>query len=187
MMPMGITTRCWPNFNTGFSHTFEVDLQYRWSKTIDDGSNDYFIDQYPYALSYARGPADFDVTHLVKLYGLWTPQIFKGHDWKEKVLGGWQLSGIMNWHSGFPWTPLYSNTGCNVVYPNSGYCNLRPAAYLGGAGTDYSNATFQAPNGNFPKGALNYFTVPTFPASGILRPPRLDAIFCEAQITSMSI
>jgi hypothetical protein len=152
--------------NHHFAKSFQVDVQYRWSKAIDEGSNSYFIDQYPYGVSYARGPSDFDAEHNIKLYGVWTPSIFKS-GWKEKILGGWQFSGILNWHTGFPWTPVYSNTGCNVVYANSGYCDLRPAGYLGGAGTDYSNATFQQPNGNFPKGALAYFTVPTFPATGI--------------------
>ena len=150
-----------------FSRSFQIDLQYRWSHTIDEGSNDYFIDQYPYGLQYARGSADYDVRHNVKLYGVWSPRLFGGHGWAEKILGGWQITGIMNWHTGFPWTPLYSNTGCNVVYPNSGYCNLRPANYFGGAGTDYSNSTLMRPSGNFPNGALAYFAVPTFPAAGI--------------------
>jgi hypothetical protein len=54
-----------------------------------------------------------------------------------------------------------------VVYANSGYCNLRPAYSTGGFGTSYSNSTFEQPNGNFSNGALSYFGVPTFPASGI--------------------
>src|SRR5262249_50192793 len=62
---------------------------------------------------------------------------------------------------------LYCNTGNNVVYPNSGFGCLRPAAYSGGAGENYSNSTFIRPSGNFPKGALAYFTVPTWPATGI--------------------
>ncbi|HMF76645.1 MAG TPA: TonB-dependent receptor [Bryobacteraceae bacterium] len=150
-----------------FARSFQLDLQYRWSHTIDDGSNDYYIGEYPYGNQYRRGSADFDVRHNVKLYGVWSPRIFKGNDWKEKILGNWQISGIINAHTGFPLTPLYSNTSCNLVYPNSGYCNLRPASYLGGAGTNYSNSTFQQFNGNFPNGALSYFTVPTFPVTGI--------------------
>jgi hypothetical protein len=150
-----------------FSQTFEIDAQYRWAKVIDEGSNGYFIDQYPFNRAAARGPADFDVTHNVKLWGLWGPKIANGQGFLGKVVGGWQLSGVLNWHSGFPWTPLYTNTGCNVVYANSGYCNLRPAAYLGGAGTNYSNSTFQQPNGNFPNGALASFSVPSFPTTGI--------------------
>lgn len=150
-----------------FAKSFQIDAQYRWSRTIDEGSNDYFIGEYPYGLQYLRGLADFDVRHLFKVYGEYSPRFFKDNSWKEKIFGGWQVTGIFNYHTGFPWTPLYSNTSCNVVYANSGYCNLRPSTYLGGAGTDYSNDTFQKSNGNFPNGALTYFTVPTFPTSGI--------------------
>lgn len=149
-----------------FSSQFQIDAQYRWSHTIDEGSNSYYIDDYPYGLSYARGSADFDVRNNVKLYGLWTPQLFKGHSWLSKIAGGWQISGILNWHTGFPWTPTYANYGCNIVYPSSGYCTLRPAGYLGGAGTDYSNSAFMsAPSSNFSKGALAYFVVPTYTAA----------------------
>lgn len=89
----------------------------------------------------------------------------------EKIAGGWTLTSILDARSGFPWTPTYSNTGCNVVYANSGFCSLRPAAYLGGASQDYSNAVFERPNGDFPNGALSYFTVPAWPATGIPAPP----------------
>jgi len=151
-----------------FAHNFQLDLQYRWSHTIDDGSNDYYLGEYPYGLQYLKGDADFDVRHNIKLYGLYTPHIFGGHGWAEKILGGWQLSGILNWHTGYPWTPVYGNYGCNIVYSNSGYCNLRPQNYLGGMGGDYSNSTFMKPNGNFPNGALAYFTIPNYvQASGI--------------------
>lgn len=154
-----------------FSHSFQLDIQYRWSHAIDDGSNDYYIGEYPYSLSYLKGSADFDVRQLGKVYGVWTPTAFKSNGWKNKVLGGWQISGILNWHTGFPWTPLYGNTSCSVVYASSGYCNLRPASAVGVYGTSYSNSTFQQPNGNFPNGALSYFTVPTFPTVGIPPPP----------------
>src|SRR6266699_110072 len=59
--------------------------------------------------------------------------------WLEKIAGGWELSWILNSHSGFPWTPQYGNTGCNLIYQGSGYCALRPGKYSGAAGTDYSN------------------------------------------------
>ncbi|MBV8828710.1 MAG: TonB-dependent receptor [Acidobacteriaceae bacterium] len=163
-----------------FAHNFQMDFQYRWAHAIDVGSNDYYIGYYPYGLQYLRGSADYDVRHLFKLYGVYSPTLFaNGHGWKSMVFGGWQVSGIFNYHTGFPWTPRYANTGCNVVYQGSGYCNLYPAGYSGGAGTDYSNSTFEKPNGNFPNGALAYFTVPTFqtatfPASG--GPPPVPSV-----------
>jgi hypothetical protein len=151
-----------------FSSQFTIDFQYRYSRNTDQGSQDYYIDHYPWDINYANGPSDFDVTHNFKLWGVYSPTIFRGRrNWLEKVAGGWTLSGIFNANSGFPWTPTYSNTGNNVVYPNSGFGTLRPAAYLGGAGEDFGNDTFQRPNGNFPNGALAYFTVPTWPSTGI--------------------
>ncbi|HXN24633.1 MAG TPA: TonB-dependent receptor [Candidatus Dormibacteraeota bacterium] len=158
-----------------FSNTFTIDFQYRLSRTTDQGSQDYYTDLYPFDLNTWNGPSDNDVTHNYKLWGVWSPTIFKGsHSWLEMVAGGWTLSGILNTHSGFPWTPTY-NTRVDLVYPNSGYRNLRPGQYLGGAGSEYSNATFQRPNGNFPNGALAYFTLPAFsttaipPAAGVGR------------------
>ncbi len=162
-----------------FAQNFQLDFQYRWAHAIDDGSNDYFIGNYPYGLQYLKGSSDYDVRNLFKLYGTYSPTFFQNGHWMQKLFGGWQISGIFNYHTGFPWTPQYENTGCNVVYGSSGYCDLYPASYLGGAGTNYSNSTFEKPNGNFPNGALAYFTVPTFqtatfPASG--GPPPVPSV-----------
>ncbi len=151
-----------------FAKNFEIDAQYRFSRNTDEGSQDYFQDNYPWNLAHAKGPSDFDVTHNFKLYGVLSPRFsLGGQSWVDKLVGGWTISGIFNAHTGFPWTPQYCNTNGNVVYPNSGFGCLYPAAYSGGAGTDYSNGTFEKPNGNFPKGALSYFTVPTWPTYGI--------------------
>jgi len=151
-----------------FASTFEIDAQYRYSSSTDEGSQDYYSDNYPWDLSHAHGPSDFDVTNNFKLWGIWNPKLFTtGSHLLNSVLGGWTISAIFNAHSGFPFTPQYCNTNGNVLYPNSGFGCLYPATYTGGAGSSSSNATFEAPNGNFPNGALSYFTVPTWPANGI--------------------
>src|SRR5258708_23999567 len=154
-----------------FSNSFTVDFQYQLARTTDQGSQDFSADLYPFAITASDGPADNDVTHNFKAWGVWSPTIFKGSDaWLEKIAGGWKLSGILNTHSRYPWTPTH-NTRVDLVYPNSGYRVLRPGQYLGGAGRDFSNATFMQPNGNFPNGALRYFTLPAFPATGAPPPP----------------
>jgi hypothetical protein len=157
--------------NHRFSNSFQVDFQYRWSKAIDQGSNDFFIGDFPFNLALERGPADFDVPNLFKAYGVWNPSIGSKTGWVNKVFGDWTISGILTAHSGFPWTPLYSNFGCNLVYTNSGYCDQRPAAYFGGASTNSSNDAFMPGHTNFPGGALNFFAVPTPPPTGIPAPP----------------
>ena len=133
-----------------FSNSFELSAQYRLSESLDDGSNNFATDHYQYDPSFSYAPSDYDVTHAFKVFGVWSPTIFKDSDsWAEKVLGGWTISGILNAHSGFPWTPVYNNIGCGVVYAESGSngggwnCALRPAAYLGGAGNDYSIDAFR--------------------------------------------
>ncbi|HTD97160.1 MAG TPA: hypothetical protein VK627_09525, partial [Edaphobacter sp.] len=154
-----------------FGHNFTLDGQYRWGKIMDTASQDYYIDQYPFDSRYAYGPADYDVTHNAKLYGTYSPKLFPHNRLLEGVFGGLQLSGIITYHTGFPWTPIYSNTGCNVVYVGSGYCNLRPGARIAQGSHDTSNDTFKRENGQFTNGALSYFTVPTFPTAGVPPPP----------------
>jgi len=151
-----------------FSNAFELSAQYRLAKSLDDGSNNFATDQYQYDPSAFYAPSDYDVRHALKVFGVWSPRIFKdGESWGEKLLGGWTISGILNAHSGFPWTPVYHNIGCGVVYAESGAngggwnCDLRPAAYLGGAGSDFSIDAFRRSGGNFPNGGAAYFVEPT--------------------------
>ena len=154
-----------------FSHSFLLDTQYTWSKTMDDGSQPYFEDTYNYNYHLSYGRSDNNVGQAFKIYGLWQPVFFHGNSLLEKTAGGWSLSGIFNVHSGFPWTPTYSNVpGGSLYYQGSGLSTLRPAAYKGGAGSSESSNTFKTGpgsgrtgyNNNFPKGALEYFTIPTF-------------------------
>ncbi len=150
-----------------FSQSFELTSQYRLSRSMDIGSNNFATDHYQYDPGFAWGPSDYDVTHAFKVFGVWSPTLFKDSDsWAERLLGNWTISGILNAHSGFPWTPVYNNVGCGVVYAESGSngggwnCALRPAAYLGGAGNDYGNDAFRQTGGNFPNGGAAYFTEP---------------------------
>lgn len=156
-----------------FSTSFQIDAQYRLSRLIDQGSEDYYQDAYPFDIKYSTGPADYDVTHDFRVWGVWTPTIFKGsRGWLEKIVGGWTISGMFDTHSGFPWGPTYNTrTNNNVIYPNSGLNNLPPNQYKGGATNNYSNGTFMSPNGNFPNGAPTYFALPTFSTSAIPPPP----------------
>jgi len=155
-----------------FAQTFELDAQYRYSRSMDQGSNNFATSNYVWDPTLSWGPSDFDVRHSLKLYGVWSPRIFRGnHDWLEKIAGGWTLSGILNAHTGFPWSPVFNNidgaSTCDLIFigggcSNGSTANLLPAAYLGGAGHDYSNSTFQTPGGNFPGGGSLYFTAPSY-------------------------
>lgn len=151
-----------------FGQSFELESQYRWSKGLDTGSNNYSPAQhngacscdggsYQFTMNKDYGPSDFDVTHTLKVFGVWTPTIFHGQrSVLEKVAGGWSLSGIMNLHSGFPWNPDDQSLGFDSIYQQSGAAYggggvLRPGYYLGG----FDAGNFKTPN--YPSGALSIF------------------------------
>src|SRR5260370_32403565 len=69
----------------------------------------------------------------------------------------------MTMSSGFPWTPT------SIVCQSAGagldqLCVTRPAAYLGGAGSDFSTSNFQKVGGNFQGFSTtpSQCTMPTF-------------------------
>jgi hypothetical protein len=151
-----------------FAHQFNLEAQYTWAKTMDDTSGPYSEDFYPWDAQAAYERSDYNVGNAFKIFGMWQPVIFHGqHGVAEKVVGGWSLSGIYNRHTGFPWSPIYNlNFGsvcCGLIYSSSGYGQLRPAAYSGGAGTKTSNSTFmQKNNPNYNGNGTTFFTPPTF-------------------------
>jgi hypothetical protein len=172
------------------SHGFQVEASYNWAKSLDTSSSPYETQDYPYNPQLSYGRSDFDVPQLLKIFGMWQPTFFHGdHTWIEKVAGGWSVSGIFNWHTGFPWTPVFSVPG-NLYCSSCPYSYLLPGANLGGAGTNTSNAAFRSGPGvgngvnvNFPlaatKSGTAYFAPPTytlgpaFPATGgaVPQPP----------------
>ena len=149
-----------------FSKQFQADFQYRWSKSLDDGSGPYVTSDYEFLPGLNRGPSAFDSRQMFKAFGVYSPVLFHGNGMLEKIAGGWTFSPIFNFHTGFPFNPVYSGIGCNAFYLNScsngGTSNLRPAAYKGGASTDQSTDSFKTTS-HFAKGGTSYFTEPTVP------------------------
>ena len=145
-----------------FANQFMLDVQYTWSKSLDDSSRPYQEPIYPYNPGLNYGRSDFNVGQAFKLYGMWQPVFFHGNrGWIEKIAGGWSLSGIFNLHSGFPWSPNVSVVGGSLYCGTCGYTTLLPAAYLGGAGTSTSNDQFKT-GSNYPNGGNAYFSTPTY-------------------------
>ena len=145
-----------------FANNFQAALKYRWSKSLDEvsfGQPDASVNEtFPRNLSTEYGPSDFDVRHFIVASGIWELPIFRGkHEGIANILGGWQLSGIFTYHTGFPWTAVDNN--CLQTPGQQFICPIRPVGYNGAAGNDTSNTTFLTPNGNFPGGGANFFTL----------------------------
>jgi hypothetical protein len=179
-----------------FSRSFMLDTQYRLSHAMDPGSNAYAGPFYQWDFATGFATADYDVRHVFKVFGVWTPTIFRGsNSWMEKVVGGWSISGILNAHSGFPWTPQYNfqgqddsallgnnrfdpvfsfGQGAGGSSSDSGSGAYLPAAYNGGFKPNFrSNGTVNA---------SGFFTPPTVVA-GTLFPclfPNPDPVACPS-------
>lgn len=147
-----------------FGRQFMADAQFVWAKSMDTGSTPYNEQIYPYNINLNYGRSDYNVGKAFKLYGMWQPVFFHGNRaWVDKIVGGWSISGILNIHSGFPWTPLVSVNGGSLYCGTCGYTTLQPSAYLGGAGTSTSNDQFKT-GSNYPNGGAAYFSTPAYTA-----------------------
>jgi len=163
-----------------FAQGVQVAANYKWSKSIDTlsygGPGAVTNQTWPQDQSTERGPSDFDATHFFTLTGLWDLPIYRNQQGAlGAILGGWELNGILTFHSGFPWTP---KIGQSIQTPGGpSLAPTRPSVYYGGALYDTSNSAFI--NGtNFPacEGAVaqpacgaQYFNIATGGPPGIGR------------------
>ena len=156
-----------------FSNNFQFSAEYRFASSKDTCSSDHDCRAtFPFDQETEYGPSAYDVRHALKAYGVWTLPFFRNrNDWKGKVLGGFEVSGILTATSGFPWTAVVGGGQCGaVVSGGQGVCPLRPIAQIRDPATgSTSNSTFLGA-GQFPGGGLLYFTPP--PAGSFTTPPR---------------
>jgi len=115
------------NLKKQFSHGIQFDLNYTYSKSLDitSAASRVGFSVYGYqniglvgsrlanafSPNLARAVSDFDLTHQVNLN--WIAELpfgkgraFAGHDsgLLDAFIGGWQLSGLARWTSGFPFS-----------------------------------------------------------------------------------
>jgi hypothetical protein len=97
-------------FNRRLAHGFSLVANYTWSRSIDTLSNDPtsitsvgFVNSNDFSLD--RAVSNFNIPQVFTMSWVWDAPAFKR--WGllgREVLGGWQLSGIMNAHDGSPLT-----------------------------------------------------------------------------------
>ena len=152
------------------SHGLQFDLNYTWAHSVDNVSliaNQGAAGGYGFICDVqrprnCRGNSDFDVTHYIT--GTFTYNLPFGHcrtfaaDTPYLVnllIGGWDLSGITQWHSGQAYT-TYSNAFV------AGYSNDAPAIWNGDTGAIRSRPHKTA------GGQVNLFDDPVQKAAGAL-------------------
>jgi hypothetical protein len=106
------------NLRKRMSHGVQFDFNYTFSKSIDISSDAERIDAYgglggqvinSWAPNQLRAISDFDTTHQFNTNWIFDLPFGKGkafapntNTFTEAVIGGWQLSGVARWTSGFP-------------------------------------------------------------------------------------
>jgi hypothetical protein len=147
--------------NKRLSSGFTGQLSYTYGKAMDSGSDVQVgatpVDAHNLDLEWA--PADFDVRHRLVANFLWEiPFLRNATGVKGSVLGGWQVNGVIQWQTGFPFTvnsqspyPTgdYNGDGVNNDRPNMPSFGLAPPDTSQDA---FINGLFKATD--FPRPAL---------------------------------
>jgi hypothetical protein len=111
--------------NRRFSSGLQFGVSYTLSKSQDNGSNQRDVVPDTYNTSFLWGPSEFDARHVFVANYLYGLPFFKSQQgFMGKVLGGWQISGIVQMQTGTPCSVaaatdyagvgLDSNFGCGV-------------------------------------------------------------------------
>ncbi len=159
------------------SNGFTMSAIYTYSKSLDqvsngDGANSNANQTDPANNTSEWGPSDYDTRHRITVSGVYElPHVHSDNFAVKAVANGWQVNGILTYHSGFPWTPVTFNL---QTVPNqigaAPAGPVRPLAYNGQAGNSCSTNAWLT-GSNFPNrttanpGGGNYFSTtlpPTF-------------------------
>ncbi len=157
-----------------FSRGLTFDGNYTFGKSIDTQSFELGAQQTDPSLpGLNRGPSDYDVRHNLVISALYNLPFFASDKTTlGKVLGGFEVSGIVTAHSGFPWTPSVFGDEARDL-SGDGFRPDRPLAYLGGAiqnpsNDDFINGIFPR-DGTHPNGGPDYFVIAGNGPAGIGR------------------
>ena len=86
-------------FRNGFSFGFS----YTYSKSMDGGSNYRDIVPDTYNTSNLWGPSEFDTRHVATVNYIYALPFLKGNkELTGKLLGGWEITGTMQFQTGTP-------------------------------------------------------------------------------------
>jgi outer membrane receptor protein involved in Fe transport len=153
-LQVGLNRRFTPNLTYQVSYTYSHSLDIGSSTTTGEGSNNA-AGQNPYDYRSDYSSSAFDLRHTLRINGVYKLP-FKGN----KLVDGWQLSGITAWQTGVPisvtngWDQMGDGTTTRPDY-NPSCTNL----VLGTAAHWYNPDCFSAPPAGTP-GNLSRTVVP---------------------------
>jgi hypothetical protein len=94
----------------------QLSVAYTWSHSIDDSSDRFdgsFVDSYN--PSSNRASSNFDQRHILNISYVWDLPFFKSPGPGNRLLGGWELSGIARFQTGTPFSVIVSTDNAGVA------------------------------------------------------------------------
>lgn len=142
-----------------FSSSSQLNLAYTWSKNMTNSQNEFATapqNTYDLRREYAR--ANLDRRHVLSInYVYQLPFFTKQANFKERVLGGWQISGITSFFTGLGFSPATSSNDPSGI------------GLLGNSPSGGRPSAICDPNANAPHAFLQYFNTACFanPPAGL--------------------
>jgi hypothetical protein len=90
-------------------------VAYTYSHSIDDSSDRFdgsFVDSANPGAN--RASSNFDQRHILNISYVWDLPFFKSPGLSNKILGGWQFSGLTSYQTGTPYSVVVSNDNAGV-------------------------------------------------------------------------
>jgi hypothetical protein len=145
---------------------------YTWSKNMDEGSSTFSDNEYnntvgpsyAFDLALQKGVSDYNITNNAILNAQWNIPVPSAlHGAAQAVLGGWQLGGIFQFHSGMPFSVRLTSDQAFTG-------NSRTHSSAGGQRPDFKPGPGCSTNAINPGHPSNYIKVDcfSFPAPGVL-------------------
>ncbi len=105
----------------------QLSLAYTYSHSIDDSSDRFdgsFVNSFN--PSSNRASSNFDERHVLNIGYDWNIPFFKGRGLANKILGGWEYSGITSFNTGSPFSVSFANVSDNAGVANGVGTSSRP-------------------------------------------------------------
>ncbi len=154
------------SFSRAFRNGLSLGFSYTYSKSMDGGSNYRDIVPDTYNTSNLWGPSEYDTRHLATINYIYTLPIFKGnHELTGKLLGGWEITGAMQFQTGAPCGIGTNNDFAGVGEFGSFGCGSQGQFWVLNGPVSVSTGAFAGPVTN--SSSAKYFTANvTQPANG---------------------
>lgn len=177
------------SLRTRFYKGFSLSANYTFGKSLDTASWEAPCactnQTFPVDQGEEYGRSDFDTRHNMNFAAVWDVPVFADQSsWKGKVLGGWQLSTVVTYNTGYPWTPRTGGCLLGATSGSSNFCDPRPTGYNGTAALSNSNENFL--NGGLFPGTFNNSVNACNPAQppNTQPPPGCNTVFYTPVVTA---